>query len=181
MRKIALALLIICGLVFSFAFNVSAHAVQTAKTTQVIHPSLRPLKEHPYATGGGCGGLRVSAYGDISGKACISYTSPNVRPDGYVSFKPLTNHNGAYDCSLDLVLYYTDPNSGNLLYVTDQFYNCTYDAIHGLINVHFGPIYYNIGLGYGTYCSRIEDIVVQYNDGFHTDLTTYYSPGVNTP
>jgi hypothetical protein len=180
MRKVTLALFVALYLVFSFAFNVSAHTIQATKTTQNTHKmgslhSLHSVKGHPNASGGGCSSSRLSTYRDISGKACISFQSPDVLPDGYVSYQLLTNHGAMYDCSLDLVLYH------NNQYVTDQFYNCTSEAKRNAKNFHYGPLHWGIGLAFGGYTSRIEYIDLEYNDGFSSILTTYYSPIVNVP
>lgn len=46
--------------------------------------------------------------GDISDRACISYDTPDLLADGYVSFYQRPRHNGVSACSVQIVIYRSD-------------------------------------------------------------------------
>jgi hypothetical protein len=163
MRKVTLALTFALCLVFTFAFGASALYVQ------MKHIAM------PDASGGGCSGLRGSAYGDMSGSACISWQSPNALPDGYINFKPPGGHNGVYSC---IVYLYVDRNGS---YWNSTQYDCTNAAKSGQRNVHYGPLatYVN-STNSGTYTSNLF-VDLKYADNFTTTLDTYNSPGLQAP
>ncbi len=161
MRKVTLAFTFALCLVFTFAFGASAH------TMQMKHTAI------PDASGGGCSALRGSQYGDMSGKACISWRAPDVLPDGYMNFKPLGGHNGVYSCTFYLYEY------RNGSYWDSNQYDCTSAAKAGQTNVHYGPLvdpeYITATFFSDTFCE------LKYADNFTTTFSSYESPKLTAP
>jgi hypothetical protein len=123
-RLIFFAFTLLFALCTVSLYTPSAHAAaigsNSAKTYTVT----------PHVSGGGCGRLNYSSSYDIGIKGCISYTWPNVNPDGYVSFyTPKT----VINCAAAVILY---TPSGQR--VGSQQWDCTSAANSNIYNAHYG-------------------------------------------
>lgn len=170
MRKLIPSLVAAFLLAFTFAFTfvsgASAQTIQASQTSQ--YAQLPSGHASPDASGGGCGSWHTNGTGDITAKACISYAYPYLQPDGYASFKKLSNHGNIQNCRFRLTVY------ENGSFYTRIDYNCTVAAAQNQQNAHFGPLSIFV-TGSSSWYSTVQ-VTLDYQDGFITNCYPPRSP-----